>query len=89
MSGGCTWQPFALDEGEYDELVEELQRRGQRPVIGRSPGGEPFRRRDLPSSISTFDAWAAFRYEEATGHALSQKVEEPTPGYQEWLTGCP
>ena len=24
MSGKCEWQPFALSEGEYEEIVEEL-----------------------------------------------------------------
>jgi hypothetical protein len=90
MSGGCIWEPFEIDATEYGELVEELQRRGQRGVLGRSPGGARFQHRDLPASISTFGAWAAFRHEEKTGlRAPALETAEPLPSYQDWLDGLP
>lgn len=32
MSGGCIWKPLELSEAEFGDLVDELERRGTRPV---------------------------------------------------------
>lgn len=37
MSGGARWEPFAIDEVEYDELVEALAVHGFEPLPGEPP----------------------------------------------------
>lgn len=61
MSGGCIWRPLEIDEGEHSELVQELQRRGTRPVSQGEPGGKPFDVPAVPPSIRTHGEWVVNR----------------------------
>jgi hypothetical protein len=63
MSGACIWEPFQIGAAEYEELVEELQRRGGgRPFetpeppqqTGSAPPPQPPEREDASSS---YDRW--------------------------------
>jgi hypothetical protein len=91
MSGGCIWEPFEVDDAEYQKLVQELQRRGTRPVLGRDPGGRPFAVPDTPDSVRTYAQWVDYLYERRLGHLPSSGTAETNgpAGYDEWLDWLP
>src|SRR4051794_8529688 len=60
MSGGCIWEPFEIGDREYQELVEELQRRGTRRAAGSEP--RPFEVLKVPDSVCTYEEWVDYRY---------------------------
>ena len=93
MSGGCIWKPLELDDAEFGELVEELQRRGTRPVAYSDyAGGEPFGLPDAPESVRTFSDWVGYRSGRlsATGQELQPAAGRLTDeGYDRWLDELP
>ena len=54
MSGGCTWEPFSINDREYEELVEKLRTHGMRYV-------EP------PAWVLTRDEWHVWKFEFEVG----------------------
>ncbi len=60
VSGGCIWQPLQIDAAEYEELVDELQRRG-RPGPGID-AGRPFDVPTAPDHVQTYEQWSDFLY---------------------------
>ncbi len=54
MSGGCVWEPFAITQEEFTELVEELQNCGMRYV-------EP------PPWVKTGTDWHIWKFEYEVG----------------------
>lgn len=60
VSGGCIWQPLEIDTAEYEELVDELQRRG-RPGTGID-AGQPFDVPVAPAEVRTYEQWSDFQY---------------------------
>jgi hypothetical protein len=50
MSGGCVWEPFAISEEEFRELVQELQDRGMRYV-------------EAPQWVKTRTDWHIWKFE--------------------------
>lgn len=78
MSGGCLWEPFAIDEAEYAQLVAELRR------AGKEAG-------DAPDSVRTYSQWVEHRFMQRTGEPLPGGAEEEQapPSYDEWLYGLP
>ena len=61
MSGGVRWEGFEIDDDEYDDLVDELQRRGTKE--GRFGWGS-YEIATPPSSVETGEAWRAWRRDE-------------------------
>jgi hypothetical protein len=95
MSCGVIWEPFEIDEGEYRALVDELQRRGRRPVHGPEgvePGGQPFDVPDLPDRVQTYGEWHVYRYEtpEPQRQSILESTYEPPDGrYDRWHSALP
>lgn len=93
MSGGCLWEPFEIDDAEYEQLVHELQHRGTRPIAGRDAGGKPFRLSDPPASVRTYPQWSAYRYEQRLGTpsplADGEAEASASTDYDEWLDRLP
>jgi hypothetical protein len=98
MSGGCIWEPLEIDETEYSNLVEALQRRGRRPVEGRDSGGKPFDVPQTPDAILTHGEWVVFRAERrgAINPLAARRLLEdedtlhPLEGrYERWLDWLP
>src|SRR5215208_3648322 len=56
-SGGCIWKPLELEEGEFDALVEDLQR--------REPALRVF---EVPDSVRTNQAWFEHRHRRLPDH---------------------
>ncbi len=67
MSGGCIWEPFEIDEGEYRELVAELQRRGRRR---RGYGWGSYDVLEPPSAVRTYDDWEEWLHNQAAEQAV-------------------
>lgn len=98
MSGGCIWEPLELDDNEYAELLDALQRRGTRPVAGRDPGGKPYVVPAVPASVRTYGEWVAYRADhrnrsnpEGQRRMIEdEKAKHPADGrYERWLDWLP
>lgn len=92
MSGGTIWEPFQIDEHEYDDLVAELQRRGTRPVQGRDPGGHAFKVPDVPDAVQTYGDWNVWRHNtpEPQRQSILESTWQPPDGRRErWLETLP
>jgi hypothetical protein len=80
MSGGCIWKPLELEEGEFDALVEDLQR--------REPALRVF---EVPDSVRTNQAWFEHRHRRLPDHI--RDAEETTPdlatAYERWHDELP
>ena len=92
MSGGAIWEPFEIDDHEYDELVAALQRRGTRPIAGRDPGGHPFQVPDVPDSVQTSGDWTVWRHNtpEPQRQSILESTWEASEGRRDrWLAALP
>ena len=65
MSGGCRWEPFTLSEAEFEEVVADLEARGDRE-------GRPLRYEEPPEWVTTRTRWSVW-----TSHRIySIPIEE-------------
>lgn len=65
MSGGCTWQPFALDETDYGAVINRLKAMTDRQLVFAEP----------PAAIQSFNQWMPWVMHHKLGVPLAEYSE--------------
>ncbi len=65
MGGGCLWNPFAITESDYEEVISELKNSPDRI----------HEQLDVPEWIETYDEWFVLKQERLYGIPLLENME--------------
>lgn len=65
MSGGCKWQPFALDETDYVAVINRLKTMADRPLVFV----------ESPTDIQSFNQWMPWVMHHKLGVPLAEYSE--------------